>query len=79
MWDDFIEGFEMILAARDAQLHDDIVRLPGGGYPHRLTNGGKNLSGGQRLNTADRAENSESLSKNRGQNAFALANTRSAW
>ncbi len=37
----------MILAARDAQLHDDIVQMPGG-YQHRLTNGGKNLSGGQR-------------------------------
>ena len=47
MWDDSIEDFEMILAARDAQLHDDIVRLPGG-YRHRLTSGGKNLSGGQR-------------------------------
>ncbi len=47
MWDNSIEDFEMILAARDAQLHDDIVQLPGG-YRHRLTNGGKNLSGGQR-------------------------------
>jgi len=47
MWDDSIEDFEMILAARDAQLHDDIVRLPGG-YRHRLTSGGRNLSGGQR-------------------------------
>ena len=37
----------MILAARDAQLHDDITRLPGG-YRHKLTSGGKNLSGGQR-------------------------------
>jgi NHLM bacteriocin system ABC transporter peptidase/ATP-binding protein len=47
MWDDSIEDFEMILAARDAQLHDDIVQLPGG-YRHRLTSGGKNFSGGQR-------------------------------
>ncbi|MBR5681192.1 MAG: NHLP family bacteriocin export ABC transporter peptidase/permease/ATPase subunit [Clostridia bacterium] len=47
MWDDSIEDFEMILAARDAQLHDDIMRLPGG-YQYRLTSGGKNLSGGQR-------------------------------
>ncbi len=47
MWDDSIEDFEMILAARDTQLHDDIVRLPGG-YRHRLTSGGRNLSGGQR-------------------------------
>ncbi|MBQ3638804.1 MAG: NHLP family bacteriocin export ABC transporter peptidase/permease/ATPase subunit [Clostridia bacterium] len=47
MWDDSIEDFEMILAARDARLHDDIMKLPGG-YQHRLTSGGKNLSGGQR-------------------------------
>ena len=37
----------MILAARDAQLHDDIMRLPGG-YRHKLVSGGRNLSGGQR-------------------------------
>ena len=47
MWDDSIADFEMILAARDAQLHDDITALPGG-YQHRLVSGGKNLSGGQR-------------------------------
>ena len=37
----------MIMAARDAQIHDDIIRLSGG-YQHKLTSGGKNLSGGQR-------------------------------
>ena len=37
----------MILAARDARIHEDIMKLPGG-YRHRLTSGGKNLSGGQR-------------------------------
>ena len=47
MWDDTIEDFEVILAARDAQLHDDIVQLPGG-YQHKLTSGGRDLSGGQR-------------------------------
>lgn len=47
MWDDSIQDFEMILAARDAQLHDDITQLPSG-YQHKLTSGGKNLSGGQR-------------------------------
>ena len=47
MWDDSIQDFEMILAARDAQLHDDITQLSGG-YQHKLTSGGKNLSGGQR-------------------------------
>lgn len=47
MWDDSIEDFEMILAARDAQLHDDIMQRPGG-YRHRLIEGGKDFSGGQR-------------------------------
>jgi ABC-type multidrug transport system fused ATPase/permease subunit len=47
MWDSSIEDFEVILAARDARLHDDIVKLPDG-YQHKLNNGGKNLSGGQR-------------------------------
>ena len=47
MWDDSIEDFEMILAARDAQLHDDIMQRPGG-YQHKLIEGGKDFSGGQR-------------------------------
>ena len=47
MWDDTIQDFEMILAARDAQRHDDIIALPGG-YQHKLTSGGRDLSGGQR-------------------------------
>lgn len=47
MWDDSIKDFEVILAARDAQIHDDITALSGG-YQHKLASGGKNLSGGQR-------------------------------
>lgn len=47
MWDHSIQDFEMILAARDARLHEDILAIPGG-YRHRLTSGGKDLSGGQR-------------------------------
>ncbi|MBP5654969.1 MAG: ATP-binding cassette domain-containing protein [Clostridiales bacterium] len=47
MWDDTIMDFEMIMAARDASIHDDIVQLKDG-YQHKLTSGGKNLSGGQR-------------------------------
>ncbi len=47
MWDESIQDFEMILAARDAQIHDDITALPGG-YQHKLISGGKNFSGGQR-------------------------------
>ena len=47
MWDNSIEDFEMILAARDAQIYDDIMARDGGFYG-RLTEGGKDLSGGQR-------------------------------
>lgn len=47
MWDTSIEDFEAILAARDAQIHDDIMQKSGG-YQHILTEGGKDLSGGQR-------------------------------
>ena len=47
MWDNSIEDFEMIMAARDAQLHEDIMRREGG-YQYKLTEGGKDLSGGQR-------------------------------
>lgn len=47
MWDPTIQDFEMILAARDAQLHDDIMQLDGG-YQHKLAAGGRGLSGGQR-------------------------------
>ena len=47
MWDDSIADFEVILAARDAQLHDDILQRPGG-YQGRLTENGNDLSGGQR-------------------------------
>ena len=47
MWDDSIADFEVILAARDAQLHDDILQRPGG-YEGKLTENGKDLSGGQR-------------------------------
>ena len=47
MWDNSIRDFEVILAARDAQMHDDIMSMKGG-YQHRLTSGGSNLSGGQR-------------------------------
>ena len=47
MWDESIEDFEMILAARDAQIYDDIMAREGGFYG-TLTEGGKDLSGGQR-------------------------------
>ena len=47
MWDTSIEDFEVILAAKDAQLHEDIM-LREGGYNYKLTEGGKDFSGGQR-------------------------------
>ncbi len=47
MWDNSIEDFEMILAARDAQIYDDIMAREGG-FESMLTEGGKDLSGGQR-------------------------------
>ena len=47
MWDKSIEDFEMILAARDAQIHTDIMQKEDG-YQHKITEGGKDLSGGQR-------------------------------
>ena len=47
MWDESIEDFEMILAARDAQLHEDIMEREGG-YEYRINAGGCDLSGGQR-------------------------------
>lgn len=47
MWDESIEDFEMILAARDAQLHDDIMQREGG-YRYKIREGGSDFSGGQR-------------------------------
>ena len=47
MWDNSIEDFEMILAARDAQIHEDIMRRDGG-YSYKLRDGGLDFSGGQR-------------------------------
>jgi ABC-type bacteriocin/lantibiotic exporter with double-glycine peptidase domain len=47
MWDKSIEDYEMILAARDAQIHEDIL-LREGGYNYSILEGGKDFSGGQR-------------------------------
>ena len=47
MWDTSIEDYEMILASRDASLHEDIMQRDGG-YSYKMLEGGKNFSGGQR-------------------------------
>ena len=47
MWDESIEDFEVILAARDAQIHDGIMAREGG-YASMIAEGGRDLSGGQR-------------------------------
>lgn len=47
MWDKSIKDYEIILAARDAQIHQDIMARPGG-YSHQIDTGGRNFSGGQR-------------------------------
>ena len=47
LWDKSIENFEVILAARDAAVHDDIIERDGD-YSSVVLEGGKNFSGGQR-------------------------------
>lgn len=47
MWDASIEDFEVILAARDAKIHDEIMKRDGG-YQYRMNEGGTDFSGGQR-------------------------------
>ena len=47
MWDESIEDFEVIMAARDAQIHGDIMAREGG-YSGMIAEGGRDLSGGQR-------------------------------
>jgi ABC-type bacteriocin/lantibiotic exporter with double-glycine peptidase domain len=47
LWDGTMENYEMVLAARDACIHDDILHMQGA-YNAELAENGKNLSGGQR-------------------------------
>ena len=46
MWDSSVLGFDTVLAAKDAQIHDDIVKKKEG-YQFKLEEGGVGLSGGQ--------------------------------
>ena len=47
MWDKSIEDYEIILAARDAHIHDAIVEREGG-YQYRIQAGGTGFSGGEK-------------------------------
>ncbi len=46
MWDDSIEDFAVMMAAKDSDIHDAIVARPDG-YNHVLKEGGRDFSGGQ--------------------------------
>ena len=46
LWDNSIENYEVILACRDAGIHDVIAEREGG-YSSRVLPGGRNYSGGQ--------------------------------
>ena len=46
LWDSTIEDYEIILAARDAQIHNRIIRDPHG-YGAQVLENGANFSGGE--------------------------------
>ena len=46
LWDKSIEDFELILACRDAEIHEEIAARPGS-YQEMIQPGGGNFSGGQ--------------------------------
>ena len=62
LFDQSIRRRDMIAAAKDACIHEDILRL-NGGYEAKVSEGGKNFSGGQcqRLEIARALANQPSL------------------
>ena len=46
MWDNSIEDFAVMMAAKDSDIHEAIIARPDG-YNHVLSEGGKDFSGGQ--------------------------------
>ncbi len=58
MWDSTMDDFDIAQAARDAQIHKDIMQ--DGGYQTKILEGGRNMSGGQR----QRLEIARALSQN---------------
>ena len=46
LWDDSVEDFDVILACRDAGIHE-VIAGRDGGYSSRVLPGGRNFSGGQ--------------------------------